>query len=53
MQGDQIWRILVYWAIVYFGQLLQKYRTSPNFWDSFFHEKVVYQYQQKSVWATV
>jgi hypothetical protein len=35
-QGDQIGRIFVHWAMVYFGQFLENYRSTPNFWATIF-----------------
>jgi hypothetical protein len=37
-QGDQIGRIFVDWAIVYFGQFFEIYRTTPKFWATFFSD---------------
>jgi hypothetical protein len=34
-QGDQIGRIFAQWVIVYFGQFLENYRSSPNFGVTF------------------
>jgi hypothetical protein len=34
-QCDQIGRIFAQWAIVYFGQLLKKHKSSPNFCATF------------------
>jgi hypothetical protein len=31
-QGDQIGRIFAQWVDVYFGQLLQNYRSIPQIW---------------------
>jgi hypothetical protein len=28
-----------YWAIVYFGQIFENYRSSPIFWAAFYHNK--------------
>jgi hypothetical protein len=35
-QGDQIGRIFVNWANVYFGQFFENYRIIPHFWTTFF-----------------
>jgi hypothetical protein len=35
-QGGQIGRIFAHWAIVYCGQFLENYRSSPNFWTTIF-----------------
>jgi hypothetical protein len=35
-QGDQIGRIFAHWAIVFFGQLNENYRSSANSWATFF-----------------
>jgi hypothetical protein len=35
LQGDQIGRIFTQWAIVYFGQWFENYRSSPNFLATF------------------
>jgi hypothetical protein len=29
-----------YWAIVYFGQFIENYRFSPNFWATFSKENI-------------
>jgi hypothetical protein len=39
-QGDQIGRIFAFWAIVFFGQNLENYRNSANFWATFFHDTI-------------
>jgi hypothetical protein len=31
-QGDEIGRIFAYWAIVYFDQFFENFKSSPNFW---------------------
>jgi hypothetical protein len=36
-QGDQIWRVFAYWAIVYFGQRFENYTSCAIFGDTFFH----------------
>jgi hypothetical protein len=36
-QDDQIGRIFAHWAIAYFGQFFENYRSNPNFWDTIFH----------------
>jgi hypothetical protein len=38
-QGDQIGRIFAYWAIVYFGQFSENYRSSPQLRGYFFHDQ--------------
>jgi hypothetical protein len=37
-QGGQIGRIFAYWAIVFFGQLFENYRSSANSWATFFRK---------------
>jgi hypothetical protein len=44
-QGDQIWRIFAYLAIVFFGQFLEKYCSGRYFLLLFS--------QKKSGWATL
>jgi hypothetical protein len=36
-QGDQIGRIIAYWAITFFGQSIENYISSANSRDSFIH----------------
>jgi hypothetical protein len=38
-QGDQIGRISTQWVIVYFGQLLENYRSTPYIRAYFFMDK--------------
>jgi hypothetical protein len=40
-QGDQIGRILVYWANIFFGQLFENDRSSQIFWRFFIPRKKV------------
>jgi hypothetical protein len=49
-QGDQIGRFLAHWAIVYFGPLVAKYRSSPNFWATFFRVKSYATIREKWFW---
>jgi hypothetical protein len=51
-QGDQIGRIFVYWVIVYFGQFVENYRSSPNIWTTFIHGKSCAIISTKLGWAT-
>jgi hypothetical protein len=39
LQGDQIGRMVAYWTIVYFSQLLLNYSSSPNVRAIFFNGK--------------
>jgi hypothetical protein len=39
IQSDQIGRIFVDWASIYFEQLFENYRSCPYFWATFFHGK--------------
>jgi hypothetical protein len=39
-QGDQIGRIFANWAAVYFGLLLENYKSGANYWDTFFHDAI-------------
>jgi hypothetical protein len=32
-------RIFDHWAVVYFGQFFENYKSSPNCWSPFFHSK--------------
>jgi hypothetical protein len=53
-EGDQIGRIFAHWAIVFFGQFFEHYRSSPNFPATFIHKKVAYKFWQKQLdtfWA--
>jgi hypothetical protein len=36
-QGDQIWQIFAYWAIVFFGQFIENYTSGANSWAAFYH----------------
>jgi hypothetical protein len=40
-QGDQIRRIFAYWVIVFFGKIVENYKSSPNIWVSLFQGKSV------------
>jgi hypothetical protein len=46
-QGDQIGRIVVYWAIILSGQFL-----SLNFWTTYFQNKICVLMLTKMGWAT-
>jgi hypothetical protein len=41
-QGDQIWLIFDFWAIVFFGQFYEKYKTGSHAWATFSTVKVVH-----------
>jgi hypothetical protein len=36
-QGDQSGRIFAYWAVVYFGLLLENDKSGANYWATFCH----------------
>jgi hypothetical protein len=44
LQGDQIGRIFAFWAIFFFGQFFETYKSSPIFLATdFFHVKICVQ----------
>jgi hypothetical protein len=51
-QGDQIGRIFAYWAIVYFGQFIENYGSSPDFCAPFSHGNCAKLNLEKLVLAT-
>jgi hypothetical protein len=52
-QGDQIGRIFAQWAIAYFGQWFENYRSSAYFWATFFPQyQLSINFYKKIVWAT-
>jgi hypothetical protein len=38
-QGDQIWQIFAYWAIVFLGQFFESYRSSRKICATFIHRR--------------
>jgi hypothetical protein len=36
-QGDRIGQVFACWAGVYFDLLFENYKSSPNYWATFFH----------------
>jgi hypothetical protein len=47
-QGDQIGRIFVHWATVYFRHFLESYRSSANFGATFSKAKYVHSFWRKN-----
>jgi hypothetical protein len=40
-----------FWAIVYFGQFFEKYRSIPKFWATFSAEKIVLKMASATIWS--
>jgi hypothetical protein len=52
-QGDQIGQIFAHWAVVYFGQCFENYRSSGKFWTTLFHGASYASILTKNRWATI
>jgi hypothetical protein len=51
-QGDQTGRIFAHWAIVYFEQFWENYKSTPNFRLHFSTVRVMHSFWHKIGWAT-
>jgi hypothetical protein len=52
VQGDQIGQIFTYWAIIFLGRFIEKYRSGANYWATFFPHHQLRINFDKNVWAT-
>jgi hypothetical protein len=50
-QGDRIGRIFTQWAITFFVQFSENYRSSSHFWAPLFHALILTRSVRATFWA--